>query len=494
MISRDGEHRYVQPAPTIDDYWMAIYRRKWIILLIAVAAAVACGVISTKITPQFEAKAVFFVPQDAQNSLGIGEHQLGARLPTGLQDHAKAYAKLIQQNDAWAMVQGSLWPNEDTEVPADFRERIQPSVNPVKPLARFSRDIDVVPAREGTIEVYVRDHDPGTAADVANAMVAYFNAYNARITMGDLGDSVALIDEQITSKDVEIEQAIRDQGVFLAQHSIASLETKKGELERKRVRLDDQLRDAQIGVESTEDRIGALERQLEDEWHSYETGGIVVTSSILTSLQQSLASFEVDLAGKRVEFTPEHPAVRTLERQVSQTREQIALEVGRLIDNKDKPNTHLADLRRQLARLYADRASSEPRVARIQMAIATTDEAIAAIPAIITKGSLQDEALTHLQVARKELEATRNTLITRSLDMRETAVVIQAAAPPVGAAYPIVQLNIGVAAILGLIVGVIYALLLEHGTERRRIRKLRNLQYERWAESLAVEAGEAVRV
>ena len=49
---------------TIGDYWMAIYRRKWIILVIVICAAVCSGYVSVGITPQYESKTEFYVPAD----------------------------------------------------------------------------------------------------------------------------------------------------------------------------------------------------------------------------------------------------------------------------------------------------------------------------------------------------------------------------------------------------------------------------------------------
>jgi uncharacterized protein involved in exopolysaccharide biosynthesis len=466
----EGNGQLVPPAPTIDDYWMAIYRRKGIILLVVIAAAVAAAVISRRIPPQYETKAVFYVPQDVQGSVGIGTNLLGARLPSGLQDHAKAFAEIIDQNDAWRAV----------------HERF-----PQKPLSRFGRDIDIVAAREGTIEIYVRDREPEVAAGVARALVDYFNEFNQQIILGGLEHSIAQIDEQIGLTDDEIADSIRNQGAFLEQNSIASLTARQTEMERTRVSLQDRLREAVIDQASIEDRIAILDRRLDEETRTYEAGEIAVTSSTLTALQQSLASLEVELAGRRTELTGDHPQVRALERRVEEAREHIRLETARLVESKEKQGSSLYDeLRSQLALLYADRAAVAPRIAGLEEAIADFDGQIRRIPELVTEAALQDEQLARLRLSRADMEGTRNMLTTRSLDLRETAVMIQEPATPTAPSYPIVTLNVGVAGVLGLIVGVIYALMLEHGRERRRLQALRNLEVERWAESLPAEPEE----
>ncbi len=70
---------------------------------------------------------------------------------------------------------------------------------------------------------------------------------------------------------------------------------------------------------------------------SYTSGEIVVQSSTLTGLEQSLASLEVQLTGSRAELASEHPQVKALERQVAEAEAMITAEEARLVRSKDKP-------------------------------------------------------------------------------------------------------------------------------------------------------------
>jgi hypothetical protein len=50
---------------TLLDYWLVLYRRKWIIGLIVLSAMVTAWILSKTVAPFYEAKAVFFVPAKA---------------------------------------------------------------------------------------------------------------------------------------------------------------------------------------------------------------------------------------------------------------------------------------------------------------------------------------------------------------------------------------------------------------------------------------------
>lgn len=499
-------------GPTIDDYWMALYRRKWIIFIVAIAAAVGCYFVSQRVPQQYEARAVFYVPSDSSGTLGL-DTSLAARLPSGEQDHAKAFAEIIDQPAAWAAVRDMPLHSttfgavgvygrfrsgdvtyqkrsdvtavaEEARTEATFAETDIVDVLPTKPMGRFASDIDIVAGRESTIEVYVRDRDADQAAGIANAMVAYFNEFQQKILVGGIEDSIEQVQRALVEKDAEIQDALVQQGEFLAENQIASLPTQQSEYERVRISLRRELHDARAEREGMEDRLAVLEARLAEEEASYRAGDIVVESAALTNLQRRVADLEIDLAGRRVEFTSEHPEVIALEQQVAQARERLHEETQRLVGSHAKSDSLHSELRRKIALLQADRAGIEPRVTGLASAILEIEDDIMAIPAKVTTSAMQDETLAQLRGMRQDMQATLTTLLTRSLELRDTALVIQTAEPPSHPSYPIVFLNVIVAAVLGLIVGVLYALIIEHTQERRRIRKLRNYEIERWFEAL----------
>ena len=186
--TQDTPPELVDQEYTLADYWAAVYRRRWIILLVAAVAAVFAGVVSSVLPKQYEASVVFFVPRGVEDSMGIGTNLMQARLPSGLQDHARAYASILQQNtDAWVVVHKQF---------------------PKKRLWRYRQDLDILATREGAIVLYCRDADPQTAADIANAMVDYFNEFNRQIVRRGLEQSLAKIDAEVKNADQQILDAI----------------------------------------------------------------------------------------------------------------------------------------------------------------------------------------------------------------------------------------------------------------------------------------------
>jgi capsular polysaccharide biosynthesis protein len=138
-----------------DDYWAALYRRRWLILLVATLSAVFSGFFSSVITPLYEASAQFYVPQDATTSPESGLMPTLIRGPI-LRDQARTYVAVLESRDASIAVADQLKNRslEDVLRAADF---------------------DVSPS--ASIVVYARDKDPTVAKRMVELFVQYFRTF-----------------------------------------------------------------------------------------------------------------------------------------------------------------------------------------------------------------------------------------------------------------------------------------------------------------------------
>ena len=399
--TQDTPPELVDQEYTLADYWAAVYRRRWIILLVAAVAAVFAGVVSSVLPKQYEASVVFFVPRGVESSMGIGTNLMQARLPSGLQDHARAYASILQQNtDAWIAVHKRF---------------------PKKPLWRFRQDLDIVATREGAIVIYCRDGDPQTAADIANAMVDYFNEFNRQIVRRGLEQSLAKIDAEVKNADQQILDAIRARQAFQEEHGIASMPRNLEQLEAQRVEFNRRLLEARVELASVAEQIASLDRQMDVESERYVRGALLETQE----------------------------------------------------------GQFFAQLRQRKTLLEVERSGLEAEIAGVEKAIETIDNNIRSLPVVVSElMGLDDEVQGHIKI-RERFEQTRDDLRTRSLELQPAALVIRAAQPPALPVFPRTNLNIAVAGFAGLLVGMAYALLIE-GHRKRRLRdSVRNLEVER---------------
>lgn len=182
---------------SFSDYWTALYRRRYAIVVVVLSSTVFAWALSKYIPPRYEAEAIFYVPSDATRSASDRETPAIA-LPTGDRDGARAQGAILHTHDALARMH-ELFPDK--------------SANDI------GRDLDIVAARNSLISVYVRDKSPVVAADMANSFITLFNDMSSLATARDADTSLQKIEAELTTVSSQLEDAWNDQRGLENRHS-----------------------------------------------------------------------------------------------------------------------------------------------------------------------------------------------------------------------------------------------------------------------------------
>ena len=456
---------------TLGDYFLILYRRRWLILFVAAVAGAAAWIASGRLTPRYEAETEFYVPEDIAGPV-LGPEQGKTRLPSGEREHAKAFITVL----------------EGLEARKELHERF-----PSKSIVDLRRDVDISVDRRGIIQLYVRDYDPQAAADVANGFVEYFDEFNERIVRDQINRTLGNVDtslEEAKGRRSELEDARQR---YKEEHNVAGLATRVEQLEMRLQTLRQSLRQAEIDRSTLEEQIHGLEEQLALEESTYAAHESVLTSGPLEAIQKQLVDIELELASKRVEYKPEHLEIVTLEKRRDQARHNLEQELARLVASKSKPVGSLYEnLRAQLTNLLVERVATSARAQALEQATQRVAAEIAELPTIATELERFDRRIGAQQMEILGFEEQRNQLTRQSLQLRSSAIVLQRAEVSVTPIFPLPILNVCVAALAGLVVGLFYALLLDYIDTRRYLQKLRYLETQDWARAL-IEEGDAAR-
>jgi len=459
----DELNPYALTGRTLDEYGVLLYRRRWIILLVIVVAVALAGYFSWMLTPQFEARAVFYVPQDVATT-AEGPEAGKVRTPIGVQEIAEAHVTLLKAADTLR------------EISLRF---------PTKPLPELFTDIDFVVTRESLIRVFARDDEPQTAADVANAFVDYFEEFHRGMIEDQLKHALAGVEQKTAEVTLEKETAESAVRLFQETYTIASLKTEQVGLEEQRLRFQENLKLARLNQVQADQRIRGLEEQLAIEGQAYEAGEIIMSNPVIDSLREQLARIEVEMAGKSTDIRTDHPDMVAQQQQYERTKESLESEIARTVQSKSKlPGTLYAHLRQQLVGEYVDQAANAARIAGFTEHIDGINERIHMLPLL----SLQLDQITEEATRKRELLAelfrNRNALTTRVLKIPNVVVVLERARAPKDPIFPKPFLNMGIAALGGLIAGILYAFLLDYLESTKRLRKLRIIELQEWAKAL----------
>ena len=274
----------------------------------------------------------------------------------------------------------------------------------------------------------------------------------------------------------------------MEEHKLASLSIRQSGLEQEKLRLAELLQNQSVQKATLDRQIAELNEQLDIEAGAYKAGEMTLEDGAVNGLQERLIQIEVQMAGLAVELRPEHPQMKALQEEYDKAKENLEKEVQRVVNSRSKRAGSLHDtLRQRLTMAYVDRSGADAGTQGLQAGIARIDGQVASIPTLLAEQERRSWEVQRFDAQRRALEVTRLDLLNKSLQQKQTALVIDHADPPTTPAFPKPWLNALVATICGLVVGILYAFLLEHIDLRRKVRMLRMLEVEEWSRTLTPE-------
>jgi uncharacterized protein involved in exopolysaccharide biosynthesis len=241
---------------------------------------------------------------------------------------------------------------------------------------------------------------------------------------------------------------------FEETHTIVSLRDETRTAIENLAEIEKERTLARVTTADTDAQLTTVRRQVQAQT-SQPLEELPAQSPVIRDLRQQLVELNAQLAVASAEFTAEHPTVQQLQAQVDETKRQIEAEARRVRRSLD---TGLAP---ELAKLEVEKIASEARTTALNRAIAGYRAQFEGLPeegmqlARLTRDRQVQEGLYTLLTAEYER--------ARLNEAREGPgfVVLDPAVVPERHVFPRTMVNVVVAGILGLWLGVTLALLLE---------------------------------
>lgn len=284
-------------------------------------------------------------------------------------------------------------------------------------------DFDVTPA--ANLIVYTRDKDPEIAKQMAGLFVAYFQDFHTKIVRRDLQKAIENVEHELAGYEVRKNDQERARSSFLRENDLGSPSAAMQELEAQRARFDDRLRLAAVDLLAAEEKLQVLNAKLESEQADFNAGRVAaeISDQLYASLRRDVTAAHVD-------------------------RDTITRRHAELIKSRDEVNREIQELSTKLEQ------------------VREFDDEIQRNREFITN-----------------LRATRVTLTSELLRLQDTILVLQAPAVSTSPVFPIIWLNVMIGMIGGALLGVVYALLLDHLDSRSLMRALQNIDEQDWFEN-----------
>lgn len=421
------------------EYWEIIVRRRWMILGLFVAAVVIALVLSLSMEPVYEATTTLMVQEQSSTAQALLFDSLGA-LP---RNATQNYVEILKSRRILDQVKAEVGMDEVTQTWILDRLTIQ--------------------TVQGTdiLRVSMQSTDPQQAQRFVNALADKFIEWNRDTRREEMRSAREFIEAQLVTVSAELTRAeeallsYREEERALAPsaETVAKLE--------QIAKLEAQLADVQISRSEINERVLQVRRQLQNQDETLLSSTTIANNPLVMEYQTRLVDLEIRLSGARERYTANHPEILALNAEIEDVRSKLSQQVERIVSTE----THSRNPIHQ--QLYGSLVSLEVEL----LALNSREEALKSILA------REEQALSTLP--NKELELARLMRDTRVLEeiyvmlmqrneetriaeaMQTASVqVVDYAVEPKSPIKPRIKLNMAIAGVLGIFIGVGLAFLL----------------------------------
>lgn len=299
------------------------------------------------------------------------------------------------------------------------------------------KKLEIMPSRESSVvEISFKGADPAFAAAVANAFADEYQKISVQLKTEPAKKASSYFNEQTKQLRDNLEAAQARLSKYQQEKGIVSLDNNRVDVELSR--LSDL--SAQLVAAQTQ----AMEASSRERMATGVGSPDVANNALVQSLRVSLASGEAKLAEAASRYGRNHPVYQSAQAEVGKMRAELNAALGSV---SKSVGANAQVYRQREAELRAELAAQKTRVLELNR---TRDELGVMLKDLDSAQRAFDAASNRFSQTRIEAQAEQSDIS-----------ILNPAVPPTEPAGPRVLLNTLVSILLGTILGVGLALLLE---------------------------------
>jgi capsular exopolysaccharide synthesis family protein len=457
--------RHVDQDPiAIWNAFVSTLRRRFKLFALVVIGVIAAVALVTFTTPKTYTTGVKMIAgnpgavaqssQSAQTSLSV----LNALLMPNAAQSADTYAELIGETP---VVQRVI---DDLHLKTDVRT-LQSAVK-VKPVTNTN-----------IIALEIGWSDPVTSAKIANEFATVFVERERELVASQANGALDQLSRQLPQARTKLSQAEQNVSRFEIAHNIADLGTQTTSTLNAASAIDAKINQVELDKRNADAQIASLTASLAGMTATTGGGGTIMQNPLLPNLNQKLADLQVALGTAQQHYTDSHPTVIGLKQQIGDVKRQIAHTPATI--NQSSSTVANPVYQSTLQALSTNRAASQSaasQLIRLSQQRKAIDPQLAALP-----GQQQHLAELKRQLAIAEsnynaLQSKYNdAMISRTTGISDVTIV-QPASAALASKTPHVGMNLIIATIVGVLLGLGIVFLVEFFDGR--IRDERDVENE----------------
>ncbi len=432
MISQETVERARAHEAHLKDYYRLLRKHRWLVAGLFLLTVLTMSVWTFMQTPIYQASATVLIEPEAAKILNIQEvTSIGA--PT--QEYYRTQYELITSRPVLQRVVDTL----------NLRQRVPGIGAAVDPAAALLTWVTVEPKRNTRLVLVKVEHpDPALAAEIATAVAKQYAKYNLDIKLKGAHDALAWLTEQMTGLKAKVQESSVALQNYRVKVGILGMQEQRQITAAKIIDFNKAYLEAQAQRLSVEAKMNELARVATDKGGS-QTIFTVADNTLIQKLKAEASDLEVQKSKLMKIYKDKHPEVLKVQAQMDQVAQRIDAEIKTMLRGvqteyrvaKAREETLLGNVNR-LRQEGQDISEKE-----------------------IQYQNLQRDSDSNQQLYEAVLKRLKETGVTGGLETNNVSVIEDASVPRLPI-RPRRMMNLIVAVLMGLFVGVGTALVIEY--------------------------------
>jgi uncharacterized protein involved in exopolysaccharide biosynthesis len=350
-----------QPLPTLRDIIAVLFRQRWP-MLIAFAIAVIAVAVSGVWIPKYEARMKILALRQRSDAMVTPSANAPAQFSNDQvsEEDLNSEVELLNSDDLLRKVVLTTGLSGKSGSPSDSENEVRIATA----VRKLGKDLKIEPLRKSNvISVSYQAHDPKMAEEVLKALAAAYTEKHLEVhrPSGEL----KFFDQQTEQYKQGLNQAQEKLTNFTKGTGVVSAELERDSALQQANAFDSTARQAQTSLFETQQRVSALQAQLQSIKPRITTA---VRNSDNPQLLEQLKSTLLNLQLKRTElltkYEPTYRLVQEVDQQIADTKSAISAEETKPIrDETSDQNPDYQWVQAELTKAQSDLSGLKARAA-----------------------------------------------------------------------------------------------------------------------------------
>jgi len=453
---------------SIRDYIRVLYRGRWVILLSFLAVVGATAYFTFRATPIYEATATIMIDTERSPQVGLdflAPFGMGTRETIInnqveiLKSRTLAQAVLEElrrqgyDRTFYLFSEGKRWE--------DPRQRDEALIGRLQDWTKIS------PRRQtDLIDIKVQAPDPKEAMILANTVAEVYHHWSLEHSREEVRKVKEFLEEQLRKKEKELVASELALKQYQEEHGVAELSAETEQLVEQLAEFEALYNEAKTKLGEAKTRLTYLRSQYSDQLRSLDEDMLHVTSPLLEELRNKLAELEATYARLISQnYSDDHPILANLREQIGHIKKKMRQEIRALVQkglSVSDPMGYSQSLLERIYGLMVEVEADSSRARALGEIVKQYEERLKQVP----EKSLQ------LARLKRAFEVNEKIYMMMKERLEETKITeagrignvffVDPAREPLYPVKPKKRLNLLLAAIVGLGMGLGVAFLMEY--------------------------------